>query len=316
MASNVRGKQVLYDQILWEGDSWDEGMNIIAELNCWNKKNATRSRSGDRVQTLACGLTSYSSTSCGLKGRLREDSNSNEITLETSGVCSCVVEGEAAPVQHGLPKLTKIFLMELFDAKYTTVGMAMDRMRHLQKKGELPINMPLESKVVSFWRTLRTKTLTTALLEFRQTPTAMSDQGEKREKRKHDQVKADEEPKPIKKNDSPSVVYRVEYEYVGDYMSMTARHVIGMYSTKLKAATNAKLALSHYSGYGEGWYEEITEEYGGGAGVEVDKFEDPPSTGVMFEFHNQGSSSECIKINIEEISLPLVIDKAFVAPDE
>ena len=139
MDSKFRGKQIVYDQIVWEGDSWDEGMNIVAEAKCWLKKNLTKSKGGDRVQSLSCRQKG----SCELKGRLREDVNSNEITLETCGVCSCVVDGvDATLVQHGLPNPTKDFLQGLFDANYTTVGKAMDRMRQLQKKGELPIDMP------------------------------------------------------------------------------------------------------------------------------------------------------------------------------
>ena len=130
MDSKVRGEQLAYDQILWEGNTWDEGMNKVAGGN-WTKKHATKSKRGDRVQTLSCRQKG----SCELKGRLREDVNSNEITLETCGVCSCVVDGvDATFEQHGLPNLTKDFLKELFGANYTTVGKVMDRMRQLQKK--------------------------------------------------------------------------------------------------------------------------------------------------------------------------------------
>jgi hypothetical protein len=168
MDSKGRGKQKIYDHIVWEGNSRDEGMKKVAEGN-WTLQNATKSKGGDRVQTLLC----RHKRTCELKGRLRENVNSNEITLETCGVCSCVVDGGITFQQHGLPDGTKDFLNELFHANFTTVGKVMDRMRQLQKKGELPIDMPLEPKVVSYWKTIRTKSLTKALLELKPTPTDM-----------------------------------------------------------------------------------------------------------------------------------------------
>ena len=151
MDSKFRGKQIVYDQVVWEGDSWDDGVNIVDEAQCWLKRNLHKSKGGDRVLALLCR------GSCALKGRLREDVNANEIKLETCGVCSCVVDGvDATLVEHGLPNPTKDFLRGLFDANYTTVGKAMNRMRELQKKGELP------TRTLTLTRTL-TQTLTLTL---------------------------------------------------------------------------------------------------------------------------------------------------------
>ncbi|KAH8098251.1 hypothetical protein JL720_1185 [Aureococcus anophagefferens] len=103
----------------------------------------------------------------------------------------------------------------------------------------------------------------------------------------------------------------LSYSIVGRYRQ-SERIVIGTYSTKAKVVQNSKLALDALSPWGTMWRtDDVFKE-----NATVDKFSDPPDTGKLYEYQDQGSDGEVMTVTIEKVDLREIIDKPYVKPEE
>jgi hypothetical protein len=103
----------------------------------------------------------------------------------------------------------------------------------------------------------------------------------------------------------------LRYSIVGRYRQ-SERIVIGTYSTKAKVVQNSKLALDALSPWGTMWRtDDVFKE-----NATVDKFSDPPDTGKLYEYQDQGSDGEVMTVTIEKVDLREIIDKPYVKPEE